>query len=106
MAIDHIKNRQSNLELLRLLAMLMIMVGHALYFSFPDKSQIIDAPFWSSSFFLAKGLTVCSVNVFVMISGWFGIKCKVVRLFSLLFQTIFFASVIYVVLAIYDPHRY
>jgi hypothetical protein len=46
------------------------------------------------------------VNVFVLISGWFGIKCKVVRLLSLLFQTVFFATIIYVVLVICDSHRY
>lgn len=98
--------RLSNMELLRLLAMLMIMVGHALFFPYPNVQQIEDAPVLSISRFLYSGLSVCSVDVFVLISGWFGIRYKAERLLALIFQTLFFAILVYIALALYRPSQY
>lgn len=98
--------RQTNMELLRLLAMLLILVGHALFFNYPDSQQIKDAPVLSISRFLYSGLSVCSVDVFVLISGWFGIRYKEERLLSLVFQTLFFTVLVYTTLAIWKPLHY
>ena len=104
---ENISNyRQSNMELLRLLSMILIMVGHSLYFPFPNSGQINDSPVLPFLFFQAKSFTVVGVNVFVLISGWFGIKFKLEKLASLLFQTVFFAVLIFTVLLILFPKKY
>lgn len=98
--------RQSNMELLRLLAMLMIMVGHALFFPYPNSSQIAEAPVLPFLRFSVSGFYVCSVDVFVLISGWFGIRYKTERLLSIIFQTLFFSILIYLVLLLWKPSQY
>lgn len=98
--------RLSNMELLRLVAMLMIMVGHTLFFNYPDGQQIGNAPTLPFLIFQFNGLSVCSVDVFVLISGWFGIRYKAERLLALIFQTLFFAILVYIALALYSPSQY
>ena len=98
--------RQSNIELLRIFAMLIILIGHASAFPYPDDQQIADNPCLSLGRYISCGLTVCSVDVFVLISGWFGIRYKAKRLFSLIFQTLFFSILVYTALAIWKPNQY
>jgi surface polysaccharide O-acyltransferase-like enzyme len=86
--------------------MIFIMVGHSLYFPFPNSEQINNSPVFPFLFFQAKSFTVVGVNVFVLISGWFGIKFNLKKLASLLFQTIFFAVLIYTALLILFPKDY
>lgn len=72
--------------------MLMVVLVHANYFSLgaPDKGAISVAP--GSSFWrvFAEQLCIPGVNVFVLISGWFGIKPSIKGICSLLFQILFF----------------
>ena len=86
------KTRDSNMELLRLVAMLLIMVVHANFRALPkpDAAAIVACP--SSAFlqFLAEGFSIVGVNVFVMLSGWYGIKPRLVRFSELIFQISFF----------------
>lgn len=101
-----VTERQSNMELLRLFAMLMIMIGHALFFPYPDGQSIIEAPLLPFLRFSIGGLSICCVDVFVLISGWFGINYKMKRLISLVFQTLFFSILIYLVLLLWKPSQY
>lgn len=103
---QNVKVRQSNMELLRLLSMLMIMVGHCLFFTYPNGIQIKESPILPFVLFQFKGLSICSVDVFVLISGWFGIRFKGIRLSSLIFQTLFFSILIYFSLLIWKPREY
>ena len=77
--------RQSNFELLRIVAMLMVMACHAL--GYVQEKDLVGIAGISK---LAAGqfCLVC-VNVFVMISGWFGIKASWKGAASLLFQVVF-----------------
>lgn len=88
--------RQSNFELLRLLSMLMVMICHAVgYINETDLSGI------DGVLRLAiNQLAFVCVNVFVMISGWFGIKATFKGACSLLFQVIFLAVLCLVVFAL------
>ena len=86
------KTRDSNMELLRLVAMLLIMVVHANFRALPKPDAMMIAANPSSAFlqFLAEGFSIVGVNVFVLLSGWYGIRPRLVRFSELLFQVFFF----------------
>ncbi len=92
-------NRQSNIELLRIIAMLLLMGVHANYvvFGAPSTSEIIDNP--PNAFFriLTENICIVGVNVFILISGWFGIRYKTKSLSNLIFQCLFFSIAVYLV---------
>lgn len=95
------KQRESAIELLRILAMFLVLVVHADFFSlgpstFGQQSLTI---FDLSKVFIESVSIVC-VNVFVMISGWFGIHPKMKNFMSFIFQCLFFFIGIYVTLVI------
>lgn len=83
--------RSSNIELLRIVAMFLVLYVHADFLSLgaPDAARFAAAPLDASASVLAQSLAVVCVNVFVMISGWFGIRPKVRSAASLLFQIFF-----------------
>lgn len=84
--------RQSNIELLRLVAMLLVVLVHANYYSLGSVGleDIASSPFNSFCKALAEQLCIICVNVFILISGWFGIKPSIKGALSLLFQIFFF----------------
>ncbi len=94
------KERLSNMELLRIVAMFLVLLLHCNYTIIgPENSKhIISTPFESFTRIFFEQLCLCSVNVFVLISGWFGIKANKKGLASLLFQVIFLAVVIMLIL--------
>lgn len=88
-----LKSRDSNMELLRLVAMLLIMMVHASYRALPKPTPeaIADTPLSMFLQIAVESFTVVGVNVFVMLSGWYGIHLRWQRLIELLFQVAFFA---------------
>lgn len=71
---EKVKKRESNLELLRILAMLLIVLGHYVYWGIGDlktDSFINDLIFN----FLVLGGKI-GVNIFVFISSWFLVDSK------------------------------
>lgn len=94
--------RQSNIELLRLLAMMMVLGVHANYMAIgmPKISDFASSPIDSyARVFFEQACCIC-VDLFVIISGWFGIHPNGKKLASLLFQ-VFFLSVIATIIAIF-----
>lgn len=88
--------RQSNIELLRIISMFMVMVLHATQaIGYPEMSVSSGVEYYLLG--LAKALCIVSVNVFVMISGWFGIRFSFKGLFRFLFQVLFFSIVGYLI---------
>ena len=89
-------NRSSNLELLRIVAMLLVVFLHANYFSLGwiNIDDINNQPVNSFIRILFQQLCTVCVNVFVLISGWFGIKPSLKGAMSLLFQVFFFSLLI------------
>ena len=101
--------RDSNIELLRLLAMLMVLIYHADFLSLgvPCMKGELSISQWADSslrFFVQSVCVVC-VNVFVMLSGWFGIKPKIDRLIAFLFQVTFFTLLSIVANVIFWNHQ-
>lgn len=92
-------DRQSNIESLRIFAIFLILVVHADFWALgaPSPQEIHDLPIASTTRFLIESISICAVNVFVMISGWFGIHPKAKSLFNFLFQCTFFLFGIYLV---------
>ena len=94
-----IKQRESNFELLRIISMFMILALHADFFAIgaPDVEAFHDTPLSASTRLLIEMMSIVSVNVFVMISGWFGIKPSLKGFANFLFQCLFFLVGIYAV---------
>jgi len=93
------------MELLRIVAMLLVMVDHATFLSLgvPGASAVTEAPWSSFSIFLSQGLATVCVNTFVLLSGWFGITLRWHKLWTLLFQTLFFSTLVYLAVLAIDP---
>lgn len=91
--------RQSGVELLRVIAIFMVLVCHAnaRVLGLPSPSDFDSSPLSSvvRMFFACAGEG--GVNIFVMISGWFGIHAKPRGLAKLLFQVFFLLWGIYAV---------
>ena len=73
------------------------MVVHADYFALgaPSSIDMQIAPVSTLTRILIEALSICCVNVFVLISGYFGIHPKKRSLASFLFQIFFFFVLIY-----------
>lgn len=71
--------RLSNFELLRIIAMAMIVLLHCNYWMIGSVGvqDVTDNPFGSFWRILVQQICIVGANVFVMISGWFGINPKV-----------------------------
>ena len=94
------KERQSNIELLRLVAIFMVLIVHAdfLALDVPTKDIVHNAPIASFTRFLFQSLSIVCVNVFVLISGWFGIHSTKNGFLKFIFQCIFFYVGIYIIM--------
>ena len=92
-----VNERESNIEILRIIAMLMIVLLHANYASLgePNRNDILTAPFSSFWRVFSEQLCIVGVNVFVLISGWFGIKPSTKGLCSIVFQVLFWGILIF-----------
>ena len=93
-----ISNRQSNIELLRILSMFFVLVGHVgMIVGFPDKDLFSSDSLSSFLKVLIQGISVVGVNIFVLISGWFGIKVSLKGAGTFLFQILFLLWAIYLI---------
>lgn len=81
------RTRCSNIELLRIVAMLLIMFGHS-HIRVHHASTFIDI--------LLSCITTTGVGIFIAISGWFGIHFKVNGLAKYLYQVFFTLWIVYV----------
>lgn len=96
------------MELLRIVAMVLVMITHASFLSFgvPTQSDTIDRPFYSFNLFFFQGISVVCVNVFALLSGWFGISWKPYRILELLFQVFFFSLFIILLLSLLGINKH
>ena len=74
----------------------MIVLVHANYVSLgvPNKNDILTAPLSSFWRIFSEQLCVVGVNVFVLISGWFGIKASAKGFCSIVFQVLFWGMLL------------
>lgn len=92
--------RQSNFELLRIVAMFLILVLHSDFWTLgaPTWDDFIITPFAATTRTTFQAVSIVSVNIFILISGWFGIRSNLKSLLNFLFQCMYFLFGIYAVL--------
>ncbi len=89
--------RDSNMELLRIVAMLFVLVLHANFISIsePTIQEVTSSPLNSFFRFFVEAFAIVCVNGFVLLSGWYGIKPKINRFLEFVFQIVFFSTIPY-----------
>lgn len=97
--IMNCQERQSNIELLRIISMFMVIGLHCNFVSLgrPTDSSLVENFASESIRIVLENFCLVSVNAFVIISGFFGIRFKVKKIFSYLFQVFFFASIVIII---------
>ena len=92
--------RKSNIELLRIVAMILVLLVHSNYFSLGGVEHSDIQSFSSPEFIrvLAEQLCIICVNLYILISGWFGIKPSIKGVLSLLFQVFFYHILISIII--------
>lgn len=88
--------RQSNMELLRIVAMLMVMVLHTGYasFGYPRTVWLQAEPLRWLGLTMTEVYTVACVNIFVLITGWFGTTFRTKGAVRLAIQPIYVTLVL------------
>lgn len=81
--------RKSNLELLRIVAMFFVLLIHYIPTRLePGPSSVHDA-FWPTVQYLSlNALSIVCVNLFMLITGWFGIHWKLKSISKLLYTIV------------------
>lgn len=97
--MTNLKSRLSNIELLRIFSMLGVLIVHADFgaLGWPSHAELLSTPTYTIIRTFIEAFAIVAVNVFVLISGWFGIKFRWSSLFKLLFQCMFFFFGIYII---------
>lgn len=95
--------RNSSVELLRIVAMFLVLVVHADFFTLgvPDRNLIKTEPLFSFGQLLFESFSIVCVNVFVLISGWFGLRPKLKGFCNFIFQCLFFSIGIYILICLF-----
>lgn len=104
--MNNTKRRDSNMELYRIVAMLLVMLFHVC----GEIDQIGDRLFPDTletthmvNLFFTSATFVC-VDMFVLLSGWYGINLKWKKIQSLVFQVLFYSVLLYVVMMLVFPN--
>ena len=86
------KVRESNIELLRNISMFLILVIHANFVALPkiEYAELMSNTAPSLVRFFIESVGIVAVNVFVFISGWFGIRTRTKGVLSFIYQILFF----------------
>jgi surface polysaccharide O-acyltransferase-like enzyme len=87
------KERESNLELLRIVAMVLVMFGHTHLRMHPMSQSGMEL--CSILNIVSSCISTMGVGIFISISGWFGIMFKVSGLTKYIFQILFVLWAVY-----------
>lgn len=89
------KERESNMELLRIVAMLLVLIVHVDFaaLGFPTHEEAVTMTGTTIWRYLFEGLALVCVNVFVLLSGWFGIRASKKGFFKFVTEVLFFGIV-------------
>lgn len=97
---NHASQRLSNMELLRIISMLMVLAVHidgaSLGLPAPDGdfASLSARDIWRIA---VESVAIIGVNSFTMISGYFGIRLRWRGVLSFLFECIFYSVTIYII---------
>lgn len=96
------KKRLSNIELLRIVSMIFVMLIHVTYALSGKTYSEVD----SLLCVIVQWVTMICVDLFVLISGWFGIHFSFKGIGKLIYQTIFLALFSFIVCLIVGYSRF
>lgn len=85
---NRILNRDSSMEALRIIAMSMILLYH---FAVHASPKSIGVEWWD----VMRHFVIAGVDIFIMISGYFGIKLRWRGVLSIIFTIAFFVAINY-----------
>ena len=93
------KPRQISIELLRIIAMLMVLIQHANFLALgsPTPECLAESPVMECLRILIQSATIAAVDIFVMISGWFGIKASAKGFAKFMWQVVYIVGLSLVV---------
>jgi surface polysaccharide O-acyltransferase-like enzyme len=74
--------------------LVLTLHGYGVALGLPSKAEFLLSPLSVSVRSVIESLSIVCVNVFVLISGWFGIKPSIKGFASFLFQCLFFSACI------------
>ena len=98
--------RDSNMELFRIVSMLLVMVFHIHFISFCDFNNdtlnFEDNPINAYLRILGTTLTFTCVDVFILLSGWYGINTKISKIREFIFQVLFYSFPLYFFFLLYS----
>jgi surface polysaccharide O-acyltransferase-like enzyme len=101
------KDRHSGMELLRILAMALVVLTHTDFWALgsPTYEMCATDMVRAAYQYYVEFISIICVNCFIFISGWFSIRPSVKGFANLVFQIIFYNLLIYLVCAIvgYTP---
>lgn len=94
--------RESNFELLRIISIILVLILHANFRANggPVYLDFVNNPVSTWFATLIESVSIVAVNVFVMISGWFGIKPSLKGFGNLIFQCIYIYGIVYICMMI------
>lgn len=83
--------RESNFELLRIVAMFLVLIVHANFLSLgcPTHCDVIEHPISSLNRYIIQFLALVCVNVYIIISGYFSIRVKAKSILNFIFTVSF-----------------
>lgn len=92
-----VRERNSSMELLRIVAMFLVMFTHANFLSgaipLPSEENVA----YATMVFFFQTLSAPCVDIFILISGYFGIRYSNFKLTSILFSVFFFLGITYII---------
>lgn len=99
-----IMTRQSNMELARIVAMFLVLVFHADFLSlgWPTFEDSINTPLGTLVRLFVESASLVCVNLFVFISGWFGIHPSMKKAVHLLCVALFYSLTIFCISLVVD----
>ncbi|MBR5171608.1 MAG: acyltransferase family protein [Muribaculaceae bacterium] len=96
------RNRHSGMELLRIIAMALVVLTHTDFWALgsPTAKMCSTDMVRAAYQYYVEFISIICVNCFVFISGWFSIKPSVRGFANLVFQILFYNLLIYLICAI------
>ncbi len=81
------------MDMLRIIAMFMVLIVHADFATLgaPDTYDWQQNPYGTIIRYMFETFSINGVDVFVLLSGWFGINFKIKKLSDFIFQIFFFS---------------
>lgn len=102
------KSRSLNFEVLRIIAMFLVMIIHynVPINGAPTWDSIQGSPFKALGIIQLKSISFVCVNVFILVSGYFGISWKLKSFLAFIYQLAFWAAFTYLITLVFGYHGF